>query len=282
MNAAVDKTKNLKRINLPLSMLVPNDDNPNEMSDAEFNLLADNFEAVGFIDPLFVRGPLPELGGKYRIIGGHHRFEVAKLYDFVEAPCTVIDSPDFDDDKEKFQVVRMNVIHGKMSPSKFVKMYEGLSEKYTEEVASQMFGFAEQEEFTKLVGQMAKSLPKEIQGDFKKAAEEVKTIDGLTKLLNTMFTKYGDTLPYGYMLLDYGGRESVWLRMKLAEKKNLLELAKDCLNAGVTLDSVVALAVQHLTSDTGSKLLEGLLAKATKVEIPPTVEMPIEDNLDIS
>ena len=29
-----------------------------------------------------------------------------------------------------------------------------------------------------------------------------------------MFTKYGDTLPFGYMVFDHGGQRSVWLRIE--------------------------------------------------------------------
>ena len=66
------------------------------------------------------------------------------------------------------------------------------------------FGFAEEAEFKRLIAQTAKMLPdKELQEKFKEAAQEIKTVDGLSKLLNEMFTKYGDTLPHGYMIFDY-------------------------------------------------------------------------------
>jgi hypothetical protein len=280
MNAAIEKTKKLKRIDLPLEMLVPQEVNPNEMSDAEFNMLADNFEQVGFVDPIFVRGPLPDLGGKYRIIGGKHRWDVAKLYDFDTVPCTVIDDPDFDGDAEKFQIVRMNVIKGKMSPKKFLELYQSLSDKYASEIAAEAFGFVHQEEFDKLVNQMSKSLPNEMQTQFKEAAKEIKTIDGLSTLLNSMFSKYGSTLPYGYMLLDFGGKDSVWIRMKGSDKKNLLGLAKSCMLEGVTLDSVLAGVLELLNAPSdmaATKMKKELLEKGTKAVFPEGTELPTEE-----
>lgn len=280
---AVEKTKKLVRTELPLDMLVPQEINPNEMSDEQFNLLADNFETVGFVDPIFVRGPLEELGGKYRIIGGRHRWDVAKLYDFENVPVTIINDPEFTEDAERFQIVRMNLIRGKLSPEKFVQLYNALSEKYTADVAAESFGFAQQEEFEKLVGQMSKQLPNEMQNEFKKAAKEIKTIDGLSKLLNTMFTKYGDTLPYGYMLMDFGGRDSVWLRMQGNTKKHLLDLGKHCMVAGVTLDSVLANAMQHLTvTPEGEDLRKKLIEAGTKAEFPEGTELPLEESLQQS
>jgi ParB-like nuclease domain len=194
---AQQKTDALIRKDIDICDLVANEKNPNSMSDAEFNLLFDNFEKTGLTDPILVRA-LPE--GKHRIVGGHHRVEVAKLHGFTKVPCTIITDPDFDEDQEKFQVVRMNMIRGKMTPEKFMKLYESLSGKYAEEVLKDAFGFAEDAEFKKMIKQIAKDLPPELQADFKKATKELKTINELSQVLNGLFTKYGSTLDYGYMM----------------------------------------------------------------------------------
>jgi hypothetical protein len=231
-------------------------------------------EKVGFVDPIFVRD-LHD--GTYRVVGGHHRWDVAKLLDFVTVPCTIIDSDDFDDDQEKFQVVRMNVIRGKMSPKKFFDLYQSMGDKYSDEIAAELFGFAKQEEFDKLVGQMAASLPKGAQEEFKKAAAEIKTVDGLSKLLNTMFTKYGDTLPFNYMLIDFAGKESVWLRMQASEKKNLISLGSECMKSSVTLDSVVAGMIKHLMGPDGEQLRHKLVGQGVKAQFPKGTEIPIAE-----
>ena len=170
---------------------------------------------MGITDPILVR-PHPEKEGLYRIVGGKHRWEVAKLLDFKEIPCTVVTDETFSEDKEKFQIVRHNIIHGKMSPQKFMKLYNSLTNEYSADAAAEMFGFVDEEEFQKLINQTAKSLPIELQQEFKDAAKEIKTIDDLSKLLNSMFARYGDSLPYGYMVVDYGCKHSFWLRMVLS------------------------------------------------------------------
>lgn len=176
--SAEEKTKALKRKMVPITKLFPNNTNPNVMSTAEFNLLYDNIEKMGITDPILVRVH-PKIKGSFRIVGGEHRWEVAKLLDFVEVPVTIVDDPDFDDDQEKFQLVRHNIIHGKMSPKKFLKLYESLSKKYADDVVAESFGFVEEEDFKKIISQTAKGLPKEMQEEFKEAAKEIKTIDGL-------------------------------------------------------------------------------------------------------
>lgn len=269
MSDIASKTANLKRVFLPVTDLHLNDLNPNKMTDAEFNMLASNMEKVGFVDPLFVR-QLPD--GKYRVIGGHHRLEVAKLYGLEEVPCTVIDDPDFDEDQEKFQVVRMNVIRGRMTPDKFLKLYESLNKKYESEVMADAFGFVDEDEFNKLIGQMSKTLPNDLQKEFKLAAQEIKTIDGLAKLLNSMFAKYGNTLPYGYMIVDYGNQDSLWLRMNSTTKKAMLTLGKRCIAESRTMDDLLGSFVRELAEGKHDSILEGLILKTPAVVIPDGYE----------
>lgn len=262
---AVEKTGTLQRVDLPLDLLDVNELNPNEMDDAQFNMLVDNFEKVGFTEPMLVR---PKADGRYRVIGGHHRLEAARLLDFKTGPCTVITDPDFDEDMEKFQVVRQNIIRGRMSPAKFAALYGSLSTKYEAEIAAEMFGFVEQEQFDKMVAQMAKSLPSELQSDFKKAAKEIKTIDGLSKLLNSMFNQHGDSLPYGYMIIDFGGKESVWLRLEPDTKKHFMELAVRCRNEKRTMDDLLGGLIAEAANGKLESTLVQLIAKSEEVELP--------------
>lgn len=268
---AIEKTKSLTRKDLDIGLLLPQEVNPNAMGDKEFNLLCDNLTQVGFVDPIFVR---PLDGGKYRIIGGYHRWKAAGVLGFENVPCTIIDDPDFDGDLEKFQIVRMNMIRGKLSPEKFLKLYESLSSKYEEELLADSFGFSDEEQFKKLIQQMSKSLPKEMQSQFTEAAKEMKTIDGLTKLLNTMFNKYGDTLPYGYMVVDFGGKNSVWLRMVANDMVSFNAVAEKCVERKRSLDSLFRLFMQSVAGGTLDGLLDSLKSfPEVKVQ---SGELPLE------
>jgi hypothetical protein len=273
---AIEKTDKLIRKRIPLSLIDPTPDNPNEMSEAEFNMLADNVNRVGLVDPLFVKA-LPN--GRYRMIGGNHRFEVLKVEGFDDADCTVIDDPAFDEDQERFQVVRMNVIRGKLSPQKFLKMYQQLSEKYADDIMAESFGFADEDQFRRLVGQVKSSLPSEMQSEFQQAAQEIKTIDDLSKLLNRLFTTYGDTLPYGYMLLDFGGKDSVWLRMSNETKKAVLEVGKMCVTEKRSVDSLIGGMIQLMAQGKLSQQVLQLIAQTPEVEIPLGVNLPTEEAL---
>ena len=259
--SAVDKTKSLLRLELPLSLLVKNEDNPNKMSARAFDLLIDNFEKTGITDPILVRpmglaATQDAIKGKktkealetalidgehrFRIVGGHHRFDGAAYLGFDTAPVTVIMDPEFDEDQERFQLVRMNAIRGRLDPQAFFSLYSKLSDQYSDEILQDAFGFAEEAEFKRLIEQTAKALPDpHLQKKFKDAAKEIKTIDGLSKLLNEMFTKYGDTLPFGYMCFDHGGQRSMWLRIE-GKTMNALDLIGTmCIDRGRTVDDLV-------------------------------------------
>ena len=263
--SGIVKTEGLKRVDLAVDLLDPNVKNPNKMTGRAFDLLVDNIERTGLTDPILVR---PAEGGRYRIVGGHHRFDAARYLGFAQVPCTVIDDPGFDDEAESFQLVRMNVIRGKMDPAKFLALYGTLADKYTEEVMQDLFGFAEEAEFRKLVDQSAKALPKDLQQQFKEAAKEVKTIDGLAKLLNEMFTKYGDSLPFGYMVIDFGGQESIWLQASKKSIKACYALGTVCREKSRTMDDLVGRLIQRLAAGELPDLLDELVASTPAVVMP--------------
>lgn len=280
---AMEKTKSLSRVFVGVGLLEANPMNPNEMTETQFNLLCDNIERIGLTDPILVV-PHPEQEGMYRIIGGEHRWEVAKILGFDEVPVTIVDRDDFDEDAQAFQVVRHNIIHGKMSPKKFLGLYNSLAGKYTEEVAASMFGFAKQEEFARMVNATGKSLPPEMKVAFQKAKKDIKTVEDLSRVLNALFTKHGDTLPFGYMVFDFGGQESVWLRMSQKDKVSFLGLADICVGASKTLDGLMSSLLKVLSTGGADALLNQALELAPTVDVSgvdtSVSEMPTLDYLE--
>lgn len=308
------KNKYLFRLQLPLDLLDDHEANPNEMSGRSFDMLVANVEEAGFTDPMLVwpRGNTeaflqimkdlksagvkltmdelqPEVvdmlkaaGIRFTFIGGHHRRDALQYLGETYGPCTVMADPEFDEDAAEAQLMRNNLIHGKVDPVKFGKMLQKQYDKgIPDDVIQEMYGFAEEAEFEKLKGQLASQLPtKDLQEKFKKAAEEIKTIDGLTKLLNRMFTLHGDTLPYGYMVVDYGGQHSIWVRAskKTFDAVNLIGQA--CLENNVTVDDVLGNVLQSIARGDAADLIGAALEKAPQVKLPGGVlALPTKDNL---
>lgn len=277
LKSAIEKTAALIRKDVPLSLLDRSVINPNEMSKAAFNMLVSNMEQTGITDALLVRA-LPT--GRYRLIGGNHRLDAAELLGFTSAPCSIITDPDFGDDAERFQIVRMNMIRGKLNPKKFVQLYNALDTKYESDLMAEAFGFEDEDQFKRLIGEMAKTLPSSLQDKFKEAAAEIKTVDGLSKLLNQMFTKHGDTLPWGYMLIDFGTKESVWLRMHAVDKKKFLDVAAMCVEKKRSVDSLMRLVLQSIAAGKLPDLMKAL-EDFPEVEVKDG-EIPLESGLPVN
>jgi hypothetical protein len=282
---AIDKTKSLVRQDIPIGQLVKNEANPNRMGQRDFDLLVDNLEQTGITDPILVR-PLKVKKGeppRYRIVGGHHRFDAAAFLGFETVPCTVITDPGFDDDAERFQMVRMNVIRGRIDAQAFFDLYQQLADVYSDEVLQDAFGFAEEAEFRKLIDQVAKQLPDPgLQKQFKQAAKEIKTIDGLSKLLNEMFAKYGDTLPYGFMVFDHAGQRSVWLQVEDPTLKAFDVLGKLCIERRRTVDDLIGRVLQRMAKGELQALLEQVIAETPEVELPAGLQaLPTKETIQM-
>lgn len=290
------------RMDLPLSALVENEDNPNEMGSREFDLLVDNLQLVGFTDPVLVwpydleafkqviefaqagGGEMkPEMVGKlqFRIIGGHHRCQGAQYLQMETVPCTIIMDPDFDEEAADAQLLRHNAIHGKLNPQKFVKLYEKYSTKYPQDVIQDLFGFADDSEFQKLIAQAEAGLPKELKKKFKEASAEIKTIDDLTKVLQHLFSTYGDTMEHGYMIIDQGGKNSIWLRVSQKTYDAVLLMGDASIQADVTMDNLVGEMLQSIARGDYPDIVKAALDKCPKANIPAGLAvMPTEDALE--
>jgi hypothetical protein len=266
----------VKIMNLDLDQIKKREDNPNHMSPREFDLLVDNITRMGLVDPILVR---PMEDGVYEIVGGHHRYDAVQYLGWTEALCTVITDPDFDQEEADFQLVRMNMISGKMNPAKFFDMYSKYAGKYGDAILQDAFGFADDAEWERLVKQVSKSLPdKKTQAKFEEAAKEIKTIDGLSKLLNKMFTMYGDTLPTGYMVFEFGGQKSIWLQATKKSIGRLEDLGQLCIESGVYMDDVLSSLFEQLGNKTFKLLVEKALDTAPKIaKDEQIVGLPLKD-----
>ena len=306
---------NVIRIDVPIDLLKDHDMNPNEMSGREFDLLVDNMQQA-VTDPILVwpkgaivefmevfskwRGELRVHGTPqevwdeffqglkekelmFQIIGGHHRVRAAQFLSLDQIPATVIVDEGFTEEMADTQLLRHNVIKGQINPQKFTKIYEKYKSELPDDVIQEMFGFADSEQFKVLIKDTEKSLPPEMKQKFKEATEEIKTIDDLSRVLSRLITTYGDTLKTGYMVIDEGGKRSIWLRMSKKTYEATLMLGNICVDNNVTMDKYLGSVVQLLAEGQAPELTSKIL-KRTPVhptDIPENIDsLPTEDNLD--
>jgi predicted Zn-dependent protease with MMP-like domain len=194
------------------------------------------------------------------------RCEGAKYLDMEEVPVTIITDTSFDSEQAEVQLLRHNMIHGSLHPEKFMELYAKYSSKYEDDLIQEMFGFADDAEFNKLIKQTEKSLPPEYKEAFKDAAKEIKTVDDLAKVLNKLFTEHGSDLEYNYMIVDFGGRESMWVRMNSSASNTFEELGDVCKEHSVTMDALIGELVEALLHGGHGLDTAGLVASLPEAE----------------
>ncbi|MBF0554022.1 MAG: ParB N-terminal domain-containing protein [Nitrospirae bacterium] len=235
--------KEFRRI--AIDKLVPNDWNVNKMSDEEFNRLTAEIQEVGFITPLEV---VPLEGGeeKYEIVGGHHRWQACKILGYTELDCTVLTDKKWEDkDLRKFVSVRLNVIHGKIDSEKFIKLYEEMEKKYGADSLKNLMGFTDDAAWNKLTAGVREALestglPKGAIDKFEESIKEIKTVDGLSTVLNKIFTEHGDTLRYNFISFSFGSKSGIFIMCEEnAVYTSVEELVKTAKDKSVRADTAV-------------------------------------------
>lgn len=233
-----------KFVMINITDIRPNDWNPNELDSDTFNELTRNIQEEGFLQPLVIASLPKDSEYKYEIIDGEHRYDVAALLDMKQVPVVIKDHTNDEDisvtDKRKFLTVKMDKLRGQFNRKKFSTLVSDLMERHDFEEVAQHLAFTDPTELEQMIKSTRESLPNdEMKRDFDKAKSEISTVDDLTTVLNRLFTKYGDTVPYNYMIMDFGGRQHIWVRIPAKRFRFFEEKAREVTEYGVTFDSVL-------------------------------------------
>lgn len=87
----------MQTIDIPINDLIGSDYNPRKHDEAATEQLKQSIERFGLVDPIIVNSAPNR---KNIIIGGHFRWEVAKVMGFKTLPVVFVDIPDIDREKE--------------------------------------------------------------------------------------------------------------------------------------------------------------------------------------
>jgi hypothetical protein len=203
---------------LPLNRLRKNEQNPNEQDDRMFNATVASIAEDGWIQPMASVVPVGEFDeadpfgwAQFDIVAGHHRFDAAEVLAFESGPCWLLDPASFDADRQKWAMVKANIVAGRLNPEKFTALYNEMAARYDGEVLQRLMGFTSQDAFEKLWQGVKSTLPPELAAELEKVRDEVRTVDDLSVVLNRLFREYGETLPSNVMAFSWGGKEVMWV-----------------------------------------------------------------------
>jgi hypothetical protein len=225
----VPKGKNMpieNFVSMPIESLEENSWNPNQMSEEAFDRLVKEIGISGFISACQV---VPIESGKYRIIGGAHRYRAALKLGYTKIPVVVMSDAKFkSEDLQKFLTVKMNVLSGELDPEKFRLLYEEMVDKYGEDSLKDLFGFVEEDSWELMMKAVKRELKDAGVTDLS-ALENIQdhSLENLSKVLNGIFTEGGDTLKKnGFMIFTFEGIQMFFadVSRNLFEVFNELEL----------------------------------------------------------
>jgi ParB-like chromosome segregation protein Spo0J len=200
---------------IPITQIEENEFNPNSMDGKAFERLLKEIQTSGFIAAIQV---VPLDNGKFRIIGGAHRYKAALKLGFHELPCVVLADAQFkSEDVQKFLTVKLNMLSGELDPDKFRILYEEMAEKYGEESLQDLFGFTDETEWDAVTKAIKRELKdngfteEQIDKAWEEAGED-KSIENLSRILNGIFSENGETLnSRGYMIFDFEGSKMFFM-----------------------------------------------------------------------
>lgn len=212
----------------------------------ETNLLIDNIDRVGFVDPILVVEYEP---GSYEICDGEHRFRAMQVLGFTEIPCVVADPKKFDRKTQKLQTVRLNKIRGQLDLRKFNELVDNLidSGEVTPDEAAFSLGFADEDEFALVRETFRESLPnKEAKKEFDKKVKEAKSVDEIYTMVMELIRKYSTGLTANYMIIAVGRGRNLWCLLDGTLMREFEAMARTCLDEGVTFDSFITRALSGI------------------------------------
>lgn len=252
---------------VPVDLCEPNNWNPNEMDDALFNRLTKEIEETGMINPIHV---VPLDDGKFRIIGGQHRWQVAKILGHKTIECKILTDERFQNkDIQKFVTMRQNVLHGKINPEKFADLYNEMVATYSNEALRELMAFTDEDEWKHLTGSIEKSLksagvPKKKIKEFKDKSSKVDSVDDLSSILNKLFNDHGSDLEYHFMVFTYGGKDHYYIQMDKETFSAMNKIAKKCRENYLDINKVLGAAI--MTCDSVMNHDDGSFMESCKIK----------------
>jgi len=201
---------------IPHCQIFPNEWNPNSQSDATFSHLVAEIQEDGFQTPLVVVPWVDHPGSTeekphYKIIEGEHRWKAGGLLDMEKLPCFV--NTTWDEEAQKIKTVRRNQLSGTLDDQKFTALIASLTDAGIDKAdLPRLMAFEDDLDFVNHLLEMDAE-PKEVDksswledGATDEVAKEIEAIDGISDILNHIFSNYGSEVQQNFIFFSHKGK----------------------------------------------------------------------------
>ncbi len=223
---------NLDVVMLEVASIMPDPLNPNEQKAETFNILVNTIAEDGFDQPVVVcpisdteRAVLhapPEV--LYVLSKGEHRWRSARVLGKKTIPAVI---RPWDELTRRTRMVRDNVVKGDLNKEKMTELVHSLQTQHRldSELMASMAGFdSAKEMYGHMVREQKDKKDVDDQAHVDRSKDALKVLDDLSLVLNTIFTKYGHTLPFGFLTFMWGGQIHTMVEMQEELKTQLEQL----------------------------------------------------------
>lgn len=242
----------LEVVYLRVEEIMPDPLNPNQQSPETFNTLVSTIQEDGYDQPIVVcplsaeeRVKLQSDGYavppdvKYILAKGEHRWRAAKVQSLETIPSVI---RDWDPLTRRTRLVRDNVLKGELDKDRFTTLVDTLQKEHSLDgnLAASLLGFDTTQDMYKHMAKEGKRKALDEAEQVDRSKNELKVLDDLSLVLNTLFTKYGDTLPYGFMTFMWGGKIHTMVEMEGELKAQIEELGQIAKDRKVDINLILA------------------------------------------
>ena len=185
-------SKAFELLEIEVGKLQPNPWNPNRMSEEMYHKLKAYIKREGLVEPIVVR---PK-GEGYEILGGFHRWKIARELGYETVPCAMVD---VDDRRAKILSINLNEMKGQSVSALLSELVHDLSQELTLEDLESQLPYSE--------------------ADLKDALEIMKIPDGLEAYLDAEIEKAERERPHilSFVVEDV---ETVEKAIEVASQRN--------------------------------------------------------------
>lgn len=175
----------------------PNPWNSNEMPESMFKHLKEEFDRVGFLQPVLAR----KKENEFEIIDGEHRWRASKEMNIKEIPAIIVE---MDDTTAKTTTINMNQIKGENNPLKFAELLNELENDLSKEEISEILKISENEiEANKFLLEMPDVDELEEAGEFSKTFSFTFKDKEKADRINKVFEEVKDKESQFFDIIDY-------------------------------------------------------------------------------
>lgn len=228
---------------LPLSLLVENANNVNEMDDAAFNALCEGVQESGYIPAIDV-APLPD--GRYFIVDGNHRAKAAKLLGRSELTCTILLGLD-NADLQEILSARIAVVRGTVNRTQFTKLWLKVRQSLGHQQAMHVLGVTSEHQLNRMI--LAAKRKTDVQTMTKDAVQAMiargKVVENLATVIRAAAGD-GGLGEFEYLIFQVHGSEILLVRCKAEEMEALRVLVSDAEARKISVASAVVGGMRQL------------------------------------